>query len=130
MKLKDCRDSYYYNSERASDICRKLGFAGLALIWAFRVTSSKGIIIPGNLRWAGGLLVGGLVLDFLQYIFGTVVWGAYHRCKEKQNTPENKEFQAPNYINYPANTCFILKQVVIFVACLLLIVAMFGNFWR
>ena len=130
MKLRDCRESYYLNSGKASDICRKLGFAGLALIWAFRVTGGKETIIPDNLRWAGALLIGGLALDFLQYILGTVVWGAYHRFKEKRNTPEDEEFLAPQWINYPANTCFVLKQGAIFLACLLLIVSMLGSFWK
>lgn len=130
MKLEDCRESYYYHSGKASDICRNLGFAGLALIWAFRVTGAKGTIIPDNLRWAGALLIGGLVLDFLQYILGTVIWGTYHRFKEKRNTAENKEFLAPQWINYPANACFALKQVAIFLACLLLIISMLGSFWE
>jgi hypothetical protein len=130
MRLENCRQSYYYNSGKASDICRKLGFAGIALIWAFRVTRGKETIIPDNLRWAGVLLIAGLALDFLHYIVGTIVWGAYNRFKETQNTPETQEFLAPRWINYPSNTCFVLKQVAIFLACILLIASMFGSFWK
>lgn len=130
MKLQDCRDSYYYNSGKASDICRNLGFVGLALIWAFRVTKGEETIIPYTLRWAGVLLVLGLALDFLHYIVGTVVWGTYHRFKEKRNTPEDKEFLAPRWINYPANACFILKQLVIFASYVFLIRSMFDSFWK
>ena len=129
MKLEDCRESYYYNSGRASDICRKLGFAGLALIWVFRIASGEKTIIPNNLRWAGILLVGGLGCDFLQYVVGTVVWGVYHRIKEKR-TLKDEEFLAPRWINYPANSCFVLKQIAIGVAYILLVVSMFGSFWK
>jgi hypothetical protein len=129
MKVKDCRESYYYNSGKASDICRTLGFAGLALIWAFRVTTVKGTIIPNNLRWSGILLVAGLGFDFLQYVVGTVVWGVYHRFKE-QRTSKDEEFLAPRWINYPANSCFVLKQITIGIAYILLVISMFGSFWK
>jgi len=129
MKLKDCRESYYYNSGKASDICRNLGFAGLALIWAFRVTSTEGTIIPNNLRWAGILLVAGLGCDFLQYVVGSIVWGRYNRFKE-QRTSEDEEFMAPKWINYPVDSCFFLKQVAIGLAYILLVISMFGSFWK
>ena len=129
MKLADCRNSYYYNSGKASDICRNLGLAGLALIWAFRVTSHGETIIPNTLRWAGVSLIVGLSFDFLQYVIGTIVWGVYHRFKEKC-TNEEQEFLAPAWINYPANTCFILKQVSIGIAYIFLLMSMFGSFWR
>lgn len=129
MKLKECRESYYYNSGKASDISRNLGFAGLALIWAFRVTTVEQEFIPYELRWAAILLITGLGLDFFQYIVGTVVWGAYHRLKEKSNTEEDQEFLAPRVINYPANICFVLKQISIFVSYILLAISMFNSFW-
>lgn len=129
MKLKDCRESYYYNSGKASDICRKLGFVGLALVWAFRVTGGGKAIIPVNLRWAGVLLVAGLGCDFLQYVVGTVVWGVYHRFKE-QRTSKDEEFLAPRWINYPANLCFVMKQIAIGLAYILLVISMFGSFWQ
>ncbi|MCX5636486.1 MAG: hypothetical protein NTX52_02175 [Planctomycetota bacterium] len=129
MKLQDCRESYYYHSGKASDICRNLGLAGLALIWAFRVTSREKTIIPSSLRWASILLVGGLSCDFLHYLVGTVVWGVYHRYKEKR-TSQNEEFLAPIWINYPANLCFFLKQIAIAIAYILLIISMFGSFWE
>ena len=131
MKIKDCRESYYYNTGKASDICRNLGFAGLALIWALRITTQEGTIIPDILRWAGVLLVLGLALDFLQYIFGTIVWGSYHRIfKERKGVLEEKDFLAPFWINYPANTCFVLKQISIFIAFVLLVISMFNVFWK
>jgi hypothetical protein len=87
-------------------------------------------IIPCILRWAGVLLVGGLALDFLQYIVGTIVWYIYYRFKERRNTPKDEEFLAPVWINYPADTCFALKQIAILVAYILLVISMFNSFWR
>lgn len=130
MKLKDCRESYYYNSGKASDISRQLAFAGLALVWAFRVGSADAAIVPRDMRWAAILLVIGLALDFLQYIVATMVWGVYHRLKEKRATSENQDFLAPRAINYPANTCFFLKQIAVFAAYVFLLSSMSDSFWK
>lgn len=128
MKLKNCLESYEYSSGKASDICRQLGFIGLALIWTFRVTGDDKLIIPSVLRYAGVLLVMGLALDFLQYITGTIVWGSYHRYKESRVT-NDEDFLAPRQINWPVNILFVLKQVVIFIAYILLTISMFNSFW-
>ena len=129
MKLETCRKTYDYFSGKASDICRKLAFAGLALVWAFKISKGTDIIIPEILRWAGILLVTGLALDFLHYILGTIIWGVYHRYKEVHETTEEEEFLAPRIINWPANICFALKQGFVFAAYILLVIAMFNAFW-
>jgi len=130
MKLEDCRKAYYEYSGKASDICRNLGFAGIALIWAFRVTAGEKPVIPYVLRWAGILLVSGLALDFLQYILASIVWGSYHRHKEKIGISEQEEFLAPRWINYPSIICFTLKQALIFIAYIFLVISMFNTFWK
>lgn len=129
MKIKDCIESFYYNSGKASDICRNLGFAGLALIWAFRVTAGERLLIPHILRYAGILLLTGLALDLLQYIVATIVWRIYYRFKEARISLD-KEFLAPKWINYPADTFFVLKLIAIFIAYILLVISMFNSFWK
>ena len=129
MDLQKCRDTYDYHSAKASDICRKLGFVGIGLIWAFKVTKGTDIIIPGILRWAGIFLIIGLTTDFLQYLSGAVIWGWYHRYKEKNGTTETDDFMALRKINWFVNTCFALKQIFIFSAYILLVIAMFNVFW-
>jgi hypothetical protein len=129
MNVQNCKDKYKDNSRKASDICRNLGFAGLALIWAFRVTSGKGVLIPGNLRLAGAFLVVGLALDFFQYMTGTIIWGVYHRIKEKQYGSSNQQFGAPGWINLPTNGFFYMKLTAITLAYILIFTSMFGSFW-
>lgn len=129
MKIEDCRQAYYDSSEKASNIARQLAFAGLALIWAFRVTAGERPVIPTSLRWAGILLVTGLALDFFHYVVKTIIWGTYHRYKEQQ-VSETAEFLAPSWINYPGNLCFVLKLGAIGIAYLLLITSMFDAFWN
>jgi hypothetical protein len=129
MKLQKCLESYEYNSAKASDISRNLCFAGLALVWAFRITRGDTTDIPPILRYAGVLLLIGLALDFLQYITGTVIWGSYHRYKEKK-VSNSDEFLAPKQINWPVNTLFVLKHAATFISYIFLVISMFDSFWK
>ena len=129
MKVQDCRNAYEFNSGKASDVSRNLGFAGLALVWAFRVSSGESVTIPLDLRCAGVFLVVGLAMDFFQYVVATIVWGVYHRLKEKELGSSSKDFGAPGWINYPANAFFYLKLTAISVAYVLVVRSMFGSFW-
>lgn len=113
MKLKEVREAYYEFSRKASDISRQLGFAGIALIWIFKVEVNNDESIPHSLVLAALLIVIGLVSDLLQYIYGTAAWGIYHRCEEKKKTRENTEIKAPPEINWPTNTFFAIKVICI-----------------
>ena len=76
MKLKDARDYYAFASGKTSDLVRQLAFAGIAVIWIFKSDSPGGVIkLPGELLWPLGLIVIGLVADFLQYVAATICWG-------------------------------------------------------
>lgn len=53
MQLKDTRESYQFFSGKASEIVRQLGFAGIAVIWVFKVTVGDRQIVPPELLPAG-----------------------------------------------------------------------------
>ena len=53
MKLKDCREAYYNNSGKLSDIVRYLAFAGITLIWSLR----GGVLIPIAMKLPFFLLI-------------------------------------------------------------------------
>lgn len=90
MKLEDTRESYQFFSGKASEIVRQLGFAGIAVIWVFKVTVGDRQVVPPELLPAGILLVSGLTLDLLHYVIGTLIWGIYNRSKEKQLNAETE----------------------------------------
>ncbi|MCS6289769.1 MAG: hypothetical protein H8K10_12435 [Nitrospira sp.] len=113
MKVKDTLENYYYFSGKTSDLVRQLGFGGIALIWVFRYEANGTQTLPPELVWVGALVVLGLVLDLFHYISGTVVWGIYHRVKEKADPSETSNFRAPRAINWPALFCFWLKTLAI-----------------
>lgn len=79
MTLKDFREAYYTLSGKASDITRQLGFAGLGAIWIFKYGSAGSERVPNELVPAAVAIVLALLLDFLQYAVGSLVWGAFAR---------------------------------------------------
>jgi len=129
MKLENCREAYYYYTSKTSDILRQIGFVGLAAVWVFRITTDGKIEIPRGLVWCSIFLLCGLVCDLLQYLVASVVWGSFHRYKEKRISEEDK-FKAPAKINWPSNTFFALKALAIVIAYCLLIKFLFETFWK
>lgn len=118
MKLKDCRENYYFNSGKTSDIVRQLGFAGIAIIWLFKTEVAGLQIVPADLRIAVILIVLALLLDLLQYVSGTMIWGIYNRMKEKDGTTETEEFRAPSKINWLTIFFFWAKTAFMAIAYL------------
>jgi len=121
MKLKDARDAYDFYTGKTSDIIRYLGLAGIGIIWIFRVEGTDKISLPQNLLFPIVLLIIGLGFDLLQYLTASVVWGAYHRHKEKSDTKEDEEFKAPRQINWLTDTFFVLKIIPIVWAYVLIL---------
>lgn len=109
MKLKDSWEAYYDHTRRASDINRQLAFAGIALIWLFRIETEQGQKIPGILTFSLLMFVYAVTLDLLHYLLAGILWGTFSRYQEKRVVDGEEEFLAPRWINWPGNTFFILK---------------------
>jgi len=91
MKLQGYRDEFGVFSGKASDVSRQLAFAGIALIWIFKIDSSGHTTVPPKLIWPGVLIVASLTLDLFQYFVGSVIWRCYYRALEKRGTREDVE---------------------------------------
>jgi hypothetical protein len=108
---------------KASEIVRQLGFAGIALVWLFRIQGSSGLdVLPKDLRVPTILIVTSLAMDLLHYVWGSAAWGVFGSVKETQikkveddweKLKEAEPFRAPSWINYPTNFFFWGKIVVI-----------------
>ncbi len=116
MKLTEARAAYDRFAAKASDTARQLGFAGLALVWLLSLQGEAGVGMPAELVLPTGLVVASLALDLLQYLYATLVWGAIHRYHEISGIREEQEFKVSPKVNWPTNTLFCLKQIVIVVA--------------
>lgn len=109
MNLSDAREKYEYFSGKASEIVRQLGFAGIAIVWIFKVDLRNGPAMPLSLMLAAMLLVLGLTFDLLHYLYGAIAWGVFHRIKERSEVSEDREFLAPHWINWPTIAFFYAK---------------------
>lgn len=127
MKLADCLRAYEELTAKASEITRKLGFAGIAIIWVFKTEKGSNYVVPTDLLLPGLLIVISLTLDYLQYVLGSFIWGCFHRYKEKVGTKDREEFDAPRQINWPANFFFLTKIATMILAYVLLAAAIAGR---
>lgn len=121
MDLADYRETYYTLSGKASDITRQLAFAGIALIWIFRGTSSGPLAVPGELLIPAGLLALALSFDLAQYAFGAAIWAIFVRVSEGNGIEDDTEVSAPMYFNWPALLFFWLKIFFLLLAYFLIL---------
>jgi len=82
LRVEDCRQFYYNHSGKASDVQRQLAFAGIAIIWVFRVSNVGEQKIPTELIYSATLFITAIAFDLLQYLSAAIMWGTYARRKE------------------------------------------------
>jgi hypothetical protein len=116
MKLADCRAAYQDYSAQASELSRKLGFSGIALIWVFKSSTDGVPTLPKPLFVPAFWIVLSLALDLMQYLFGAFSWGSYARVQELRGVKAETEFNAPRYVNWGALSAFWLKLLSISIA--------------
>ena len=109
MNLGKFRESYYDYTAKASDVARKLAFAGIAIVWIFRTGNGKDSSVPGPLLLPILLFAVTLGLDLLHYVCGSVTWGIFCRIKEKEPPPANDDWDAPAWLNWGTNLLFYAK---------------------
>lgn len=114
-------ETYYAATATVSTIVRQLAFVGIAVVWLFSgvdVKPGSGLDIPPGLLKPGVLLIATLVVDLLQYVFRTFIWGVWHWKLHRRN---NKDCQlAPTWFNWPTLALFCTKIALIGAAYVLL----------
>ena len=114
MKLKDAREAYYEYTKKASEVARSLAFGGIALIWVFKTDVGGIPKVPDALLLPAALLATSLAFDLLQGVAGSVIWGVFHRLKERESElGENPEIDAPGWINLPTLFFFWGKLILV-----------------
>jgi hypothetical protein len=114
VKLSEYRQVYYELSGKASDVSRNLAFAGIAVIWLFKVGDAAPRL-PVNLMLPLVLFCVGLAFDLLQYVAGVAVWGLFqwHHDQCLSDVSADPELDAPSWFNWPALTFFVVKLTTI-----------------
>jgi len=109
-------------SDRLSVQVRWVAVGILAFVWGLIISPPKGLdLSPKLLLWAGLLAILALLLDLLQYLFGYLYTMQTLRKIEKGKTEQSYNRRHPLYRLRDA--CFVAKQIVVFVAGILLVVA-------
>ncbi len=123
MKLSQYREHYYEFSGKASDVARHLAFAGIAVIWIFRIEQEAGIRIEPDLLFPLALLALSLAFDLLHYISATLVWGLFQWYQERklENVLDDPDLDTPSYFKWPLNIFFVLKLITILLAYFFLV---------
>ena len=113
MKLSEYKEDFYTFSEKASDVSRTAAFAGIALIWVFKIDSKPVPKLPTEMLIPTGLFALGLALDLLHYIMATTIWGLFHRHHEKKlaNPTDDPELSHSPWLTRPLFVLFGLKLV-------------------
>ena len=117
MKLSEIREAYEKLSGSLSKFNRQLAFAGIGIVWLFRVTDSA-----GNTTVDSGMLVPVLLFvisfafDLLQYLYLSIAWYVYYWCQRKKGVIEDGEVNEPEYMNVPAWIMWFFKVVALIIA--------------
>jgi hypothetical protein len=126
MKLVDVRKAYYEFSGTVSKIARTLALSGIAVIWVFKTDSVDRPHLPRELVLTTFLLVAALALDLMHYVTAIVVWGTYHRVKERQHTTEATEFEVPRWFNWPTTFFLFPSKVIALAAAYVFLLSFYG----
>lgn len=130
MKLKDALGHCDFYSEKASDIGRSLCFAGIAIIWLFKIDRAGAQKLPIFLLLPSLALALSLLCDFLQYLYGTIAWDIFHDRKEhEEGMDDEKVFYVPKKLLAPMTWLFNIKLAMVLLAYLLLVGFMGSQFF-
>lgn len=118
MKLSDYRDAYYQASSKASEVARHLAFAGIAVIWIFKISDGSKIILPNEFFLPLVFFCLALAFDLLHYVASTIIWGWFCRYNEKKlkDVTVDPRLSASRYLNWPINFFFGVKLVFVAIA--------------
>ena len=106
MKLEDYKKDSYEFSKSASDLVRQFAFAGIAIIWIFKLDKPQEHIIPIELIKPLLFLIFTLASDLLQYFIPSIIWSLfyiYHESMGRANDYDikaNRWFSKPGWIFY------------------------------
>jgi len=124
MTLSDARDAMYFNTGTVSELCRKLSYSGLAIVWIVRTDSELSTLYE---KWWIAILIGyilALACDLLQYFVLGVIWGCYNDKKHKSGDSLDSKITPPKKINVWGFCFYYCKFSVVIITTILLLIAL------
>jgi len=126
MKLEEIAQTYESYTKGASEGARSLSFAGIAVVWLFKVEQNGAIHLDQALIYAGMFFVVALALDMLHYIVGTIVFQIFGNIRHKLHGAA-RDAENPNYVNWPMDALFWSKLTAVLAGYVLLLAAIYGK---
>lgn len=129
ISLKELLEDIQRFSSFLSNVNRNLAFAGIAIIWIFKV----GLKIPNECKWPLLLFVIVLSLDLLQYIYSTFAWLIYYYFIKKKTKRESGEvnentiIKAPQLITYIQYFLFYAPKIIINIIAYIWLIFVINN---
>lgn len=122
MKQSEIRKAYEELSGLLSKFNRQLAFAGIGIVWLFRVTDKSGnVTIDPEMLAPILCFVISFAFDLLQYLWQSYVWYLfywYNRSRKKLG--EDDETNEPEWPNVVAWVLFTVKVCALMIAYILL----------
>jgi hypothetical protein len=124
VKLSDYKQAYYDFSGLASSTSRQLAFAGVAIIWIFKLEQNGGIVLPSSLLIPATLFIAALGADLLHYYVASIIWGVFHRCNEKKqgDSSDDPELKAPSFANLISIVLYNIKILLVLIGYIYLLI--------
>ena len=114
-----------------SKINRQLTFAGIGIVWLFRVTTEQGTTTIDK-----GMLVPILCfvisfgVDLLQYLWQSYIWYFFYWCKRKHGSKEEDEVNEPEWPNVVAWVMFTIKVLALMIAYICLGIFLYDHLFN
>src|SRR5437867_3624221 len=113
MNLEEAKTTFYDATETLSENVRKLSFAGIAVVWIFKVADKEaaGIMFSRELLLPLGAFVATLALDLAQYLYKSTAWWLYYVIKHYLGVADEAKVEPPGILNAPTFVLFYAKVI-------------------
>lgn len=127
MPLRNAEGAKDAYSSVASTIVRQLALGGIALVWFIKIGKPE----AGGIKWHSDLMLPmalfalALLLDLLQYVWGTVAWDRIFSSAEAEGKGLDDLISPPEWVNKVTYWLFMGKVVAVIAAYFILLGYMF-----
>ena len=130
MRLSQIREAYEELSGKLSDVNRQLAFAGIGIIWIFKITDDHSPIIPNELLEPVIFLIISLALDLCQSLIQTFTWYIYYLWKHYNNDDEEQIVHEPESFNCIPWLFLLFKVIALITAYIYLFIFLWERLFR
>ena len=121
MKLEQYKKDAYEFQGLASGLVRQFAFAGIALIWIFKIDKAEHLI-PNECYWPLLFFIGTLAIDFFQYFIPSIIWMKFFKHHEKENNGNvDVEIKANEIYSFPGYFFYYGKVIFLFIGYVMII---------